>query len=167
MVKRALELSTVAWLLLMPACSKSGPRELRDSEGRIFSATCGAKQPCQLIQKAGPQRADKPAQALLVGSRLVGVCDVRPGEEPREPFDCRPLACRSDAECPPLHGMRDGQCLNERCSDPAQPLGVHDSVMLCLAGTGLGRESPLQVERYALALNCGNPCKVPGPCQQP
>jgi hypothetical protein len=39
--------------------------------------------------------------------------------------------------------------------------------MLCLAGTGLGRETPAQVERYALALNCGNPCRIPTPCAQP
>jgi hypothetical protein len=39
--------------------------------------------------------------------------------------------------------------------------------MLCLSGTGLGRETPAQIERYALALNCGSPCKIPAPCAQP
>ena len=33
--------------------------------------------------------------------------------------------------------------------------------MLCLSGTGLGRETPRQIERYALALNCGKPCPCP------
>jgi hypothetical protein len=63
--------------------------------------------------------------------------------------------------------MKDGQCLHHRCSDPAAALSVQDSIMLCLAGTGLGRETPAQIERYALALNCGSPCTVPAPCQQP
>lgn len=167
MLKRALELSTMASLLLLPGCNKGGPRQLRDTEGRVFSATCDGKQPCKIEQKSGPQRVEKPAQVLLVGTRLVGICDVKEGEAPQGPFDCRPLACQSDADCPPLHGMQDGQCLNARCSDPAEPIGVQDSIMLCLAGTGLGRETPTQIERYALALNCGTPCKVPAPCQQP
>jgi hypothetical protein len=63
--------------------------------------------------------------------------------------------------------MKDGQCLNQRCSDPAQEIGVQDSVMLCLSGSGLGRETPRQIERYALGLNCGSPCRVPAPCPQP
>jgi hypothetical protein len=167
MLKRSKRLSTVTVLLLVAACQKGGPRTLRDSEGRIFSAVCDGQHPCKIQQKQGPERRGKPAQALLVGSRLVGICDVKEGEAPAGPFDCRPLACNSDADCPPLHGMRDGQCLNERCSDPAEALGVSDAIMLCLAGTGLGRETPAQVERYALALNCGQPCRVPAPCPQP
>jgi hypothetical protein len=39
--------------------------------------------------------------------------------------------------------------------------------MLCLAGTGKPGNTPLQVQRYAMALNCGSPCKVPAPCRQP
>jgi hypothetical protein len=39
--------------------------------------------------------------------------------------------------------------------------------MLCLAGSGLGSEQARQVERYALGMNCGAPCKVPAPCRQP
>jgi hypothetical protein len=118
-------------------------------------------------QKAGPRRAGKPAQTLLLGSRLVGLCDVQDGGEPAGPFDCRPITCTEDRDCPPLHGMKDGQCLNRRCGDAAQTVDVPDAVMLCLAGSGLGRETPQQIERYALALNCGSPCQVPAPCQQP
>ena len=167
MLKRALELSTVSALLLFSSCQKTGPRELRDTEGRVFSATCDGKGPCRFEQKAGPKRAEKPSQSLLVGGRLVGICDVSAGSSAEGPFDCRPLLCHSDADCPPLHGMSDGQCLNARCSDPAEPVGAQDAVMLCLAGTGLGRQTPAQIERYALALNCGTPCKVPAPCAQP
>jgi hypothetical protein len=166
MLNRSKRLSTLALLLLVSSCQKGGPRIVRDTEGRTFSATCEAKQPCRFEQKTGPSRVEKPAQALLVGSRLVGICDVKEGEAPQGPFDCRPLACETDADCPPLHGLQDGQCLNKRCSDPAEPVGVQDSIMLCLAGTGLGRDSPAQIERYALALNCGSPCKIPAPCSQ-
>jgi hypothetical protein len=103
---------------------------------------------------------------LLATSRLVGICDTKSGQQPL-PFDCRALRCQADADCPPLHGMKDGQCLNQHCADAAEPLTAGDSIMLCLAGTGLGRSSPTQIERYALALNCGAPCTVPTPCEKP
>jgi hypothetical protein len=108
-----------------------------------------------------------PAHALLLGGRLVGICDVKEAEPPRGPYDCRTLSCQDDKDCPPLHDMADGQCVHGHCSDPAEALGVQDAVMLCLAGTGLGRETPAQIERYALALNCGTPCQIPAPCAQP
>lgn len=160
-------MSTVAVCSALFACQTAGPRTLRDSEGRVFEANCPNSGECSFMQKSGPRRDGRPAQALLVGSRMVGICDVKAGEGPDGPFDCRPLSCNTDAECPPLHGMKDGQCLNHRCGDAAEPIGVQDAIMLCLAGTGLGHESAAQVERYALALNCGSPCTVPAPCQQP
>jgi hypothetical protein len=160
-------LSSVTLLLLLIGCQKASGRQLRDTEGRIFSANCPPGGECKLEQKSGPQRIEKPSQALLVGSRLVGVCDVKVGEPPRGPMDCRPLVCESDADCPPpAQGSEDGHCLNRRCSDPAGPIGVQDSIMLCLSGTGLGHDSQQQIERYAMALNCGKPCKIPEPCPQ-
>lgn len=167
MVSQPLLRCTLLVSCLVFACENRGPRSLRDTEGRTFEATCPKGEPCRITQTSGQQRAEKPHHSLLLGGRLVGVCDVTEGAAPQGPFDCRPLSCTSDAECPPLHGLKDGQCLNRRCSDPAEPIGVQDSIMLCLAGTGLGREKPEQVERYALALNCGTPCNVPAPCQQP
>jgi len=167
MLSRAARLSTVAVCSALFACQNAGPRKLRDTEGRTFEADCPKDGPCRITQKSGQRRAGRPEQALLVGSRLVGVCDVKSGAAPEAPFDCRPLSCDSDAECPALHGMKDGQCLNHHCGDAAESLGVQDAVILCLAGTGLGRDSAEQIERYALALNCGTPCTVPKPCQQP
>jgi hypothetical protein len=164
---RARLSTNVMLLLLATGCAKAGPRLLHDSEGRTFEANCSGQAPCKFSQKSGPRRADKTTQTLMLGSRLVGICDVKEGEAPQYPFDCRPLDCHADADCPPLHGMKDGQCLNGRCSDAAEAIGVQDSIMLCLAGTGLGRETPAQIERYALALNCGSPCKIPAPCAQP
>ena len=167
MLSQRWRLSTLAVFFLLAACNKNGPRLLRDSEGRTFEATCTDKGPCKFSQKSGPQRVEKRTQTLMIGSRLVGLCDVKEGEPPENPSDCRPLSCASDQDCPPLHGMKDGQCLNKRCSDPAEAISVQDSIMLCLAGTGLGRETPEQVERYAMAINCGSPCKIPAPCAQP
>jgi len=149
------------------ACDGPTERTLSDSEGRRFAAQCNPEGACKLEQKAGPRRAGKTAQELVTGGRLVGICDVKPGEAAAGPFDCRPLRCVSDSDCPPAHHLADGQCLNRWCSDPAGQLGVQDSILLCLAGTGLGRETPSQIERYALALNCGTPCKIPAPCAQP
>jgi len=167
MLRRLARLSTVLSLFVVSGCQNSGPRTLHDTEGRTFEATCPKQGPCKLSQKAGPKRAERPTQTLLTGGRLVGICDVREGEALQGPFDCRPLGCESDADCPPLHGMKDGQCLNRRCSDPAEAISTQDSIMLCLAGSGLGRETAAQIERYALALNCGTPCNIPAPCQQP
>ena len=167
MLSRSWRLSTLLFSCLAFDCESRGPRSLRDTEGRTFEATCLKGAACRIVQKSGPQRADKRRQALLTGGRLVGVCDVNEGEAVQGPFDCRPLGCAADTDCPPLHDMKEGQCLNQRCSDPSEPLGVQDAIMLCLAGTGLGRQTPAQIERYALALNCGTPCQVPAPCPQP
>jgi hypothetical protein len=171
MLSRLRVLSSIALLPLLlgvAACQKGGPRTLHDSEGRTFEARCPADGPCKIEQKSGSKRADKPAQTLLAGGRLVGVCDVAtPTDAPEGPYECRPLSCQLDHDCPPLHGMKDGQCLNQHCGDAAEAIGVQDAIMMCLAGTGVGRTSSAQIERYALALNCGEPCKVPSPCQQP
>lgn len=161
-------LFNVAMLLMLAgACSKGAQRTLRDSEGRSFSAICGSEGRCRIEQQTGSRRAGMPASTLLATGRLIGICDVKRASDQPETHDCRPLICESDADCPPAHGMRDGQCLNRRCSDPAEAISVKDSILLCLAGTGLGRDTPAQVQRYALALNCGTPCRVPTPCQKP
>jgi hypothetical protein len=165
---RLERLSTGAVLLLLLfGCKDKGPRQLKDTEGRTFLATCTPQGECKLEQRSGPKNADKPEQKLTQDGRLVGICDVGKDQPVQGPFDCRSLSCEKDQDCPPAHGMKDGQCLNRRCSDPAQDIAVQDAIMLCLSGTGLGRESPRQIERYALALNCGSPCRVPAPCPQP
>jgi hypothetical protein len=53
--------------------------------------------------------------------------------------------------------LAHGTCIDGLCTEPANGIGVADAVMLCLAGTGWGRDSPVQVDRYALAMNCGSP----------
>src|SRR6478609_8588964 len=133
MLSRGARLSTVAVCSAFFACQSAGPRRLRDSEGRTFEASCPKAEPCVLKQTSGQRRAERPSQALLVGGRLVGICDVKSGEAPSAPYECRPLTCDTDADCPPLHGMKDGQCLNHHCGDAAEALSVQDAVILCLA----------------------------------
>src|SRR5437763_1553361 len=86
MLSRLVGLSTVATVLLAFGCQKRGPRLLKDTEGRSFEASCPESGPCKFAQKAGRQRAEKPSQALMTGSRLVGICDVRADETPHSPF---------------------------------------------------------------------------------
>jgi hypothetical protein len=149
-------------------CKSVSERRLLDTEGREFLAKCQRSGECTLSQTSGqPAQAGKTAFTLTHTGRLVGICNVLPGQGPDTPAECRPLVCQADSDCPPSHGLKDGQCLNALCTDPAQALVTPDSVMLCLAGSGVGREQPRQVERYALGLNCGAPCKVPAPCRQP
>lgn len=153
---------------LSASCQSVSERRLVDTEGRQFSAKCDRGGDCTLSQLAGQKRdGDRTALILTRTGRLVGICDVAPQHAPEGPADCRALVCESDHDCPPAHGLKEGQCLNALCSDPAQALNAPDSVMLCLAGSGLGNQQARQVERYALGLNCGNPCKVPAPCRQP
>jgi hypothetical protein len=160
----ALVLS-LAWLLA--GCDRESERMLKDTEGRTFAALCD-KNGCVLTRKSGePVSASKSAVGLSTAGRLVAVCDVPEGGERVEPADCRPLECDGDNQCPVLHGMKDGVCINGLCTEPANSLNREDVILLCLAGTGLGRETPSQVERYAMALNCGEPCRVPSPCRKP
>jgi hypothetical protein len=149
-------------------CKSVSERRLLDTEGREFLAKCQRSGECTLSQTSGqPAEAGKTAFALTRTGRLVGICDVAPGGVPDTPAECRPLVCQADSDCPPSHGLKDGQCVNALCTDPAQALVTPDSVMLCLAGSGIGHDQPRQVDRYALGLNCGAPCKVPAPCRQP
>jgi len=153
---------------LLGGCKSTSERQLADTERRHFAAKCQRTGECALSQTSGDRRpGTKTALSLVRVGRLVGICDVVPGKAPETPGDCRALVCQSDADCPPGHGLKDGQCLNALCTDPAQTLVPEDSVMLCLAGSGLGNEQARQIERYALGLNCGTPCKVPAPCRQP
>jgi hypothetical protein len=174
MTARIRGTARLQWLLVLglvsnlASCKGTSERQLVDTERRHFSAKCERTGECVLSQTSGAKRAgDKSALTLLRVGRLVGICDVVPGQALDTPAECRALVCESDSDCPPRHGLKDGQCLNALCSDPAQPLSPEDSVMLCLAGSGLGNEQARQVERYALGLNCGTPCKVPSPCRQP
>ncbi len=152
------------------ACDQKLERTFKDTEGRTFSGTCRPSG-CELERSSGsPTTPEKTAVRLGGAGRLVGVCDVVPSAASASSAaagDCRALVCSADSDCPAIPPDSTGHCLNGLCIDPAQQLNTRDAVMLCLAGTGLGRSKPEQVERYALALNCGTPCQIPTPCRKP
>ena len=151
---------------LLGCDDEHGPILLTDTEGRRFAMTC-ADAVCNYERKVGsPVSKAKALVEVQTSGRVVGICDVAAGGEP-EQGDCRALVCKTDRECPPMHGLEAGHCVNDLCTSPDKELGTADAVLLCLAGTGLGLNAPKQVERYAMAMNCGRPCVVPAPCRQP
>ena len=142
------------------------PLTLSDTEGRRFAMSC-EKSHCSYERTAGlPMSKAKTLVELRTSGRVVGVCDVAAFGDP-DPRDCRALVCKTDHDCPPMHGLEAGHCVNGLCTSPDKELVAEDAVLLCLAGTGLGLNTPKQVERYAMAMNCGAPCVVPAPCRQP
>lgn len=155
-------------LLFATACHGKPKLELRDTESRVYAADCTKDGQCALTQTSGPGAPkDKPLTVVRSPGELVGVCNVAASADKPALPDCRALVCKADTDCPPAHGLPHGSCVGSYCTEPAHTLAVDDAVMLCLAGTGLGRTTPKQIERYAMALNCGTPCKVPTPCDQP
>jgi len=159
----------LAAALSLPACGDP-PRTLRDTEGRSFAAECTRKEGCSVAQRGGPKwpgAGSAPEVQLRTASRVVAVCNVAPGGGEPHPGECRALTCRSAADCPPAHGTDQGTCLGGICTDESLPITPADATALCLAGTGLGRDSPGQLERAAMGQACGTPCVVPAVCRQP
>ncbi len=145
---------------------KGGSIVVTDTEGRRFAMSCEGSA-CRYERKSGaPVSKAKTLVEVQTSGRVVGICDVSALGE-AEPGDCRALVCKADRECPPMHGLEAGHCVNDLCTSPDKELATADAVLLCLAGTGLGLNAPKQVERYAMAMNCGRPCVVPAPCRQP
>jgi hypothetical protein len=138
-------------------CARQSDVELKDTEGRQVKLRCEDGK-CAL---GGGISA--PALEIRTTGRLVGLCSAGDAG----PASCRPIVCDSDASCPPAERLERGSCVSGLCIEPAAELTAADAVLLCLAGTGSGRSTQLQVERYAMALNCGSPCIVPKPCRQP
>lgn len=155
--------------MLLGCRDEGGKLTARDTEGRSFAISCEPDQGCKVQQTAGPHRPGEPTASVLRSTGLlVAVCRAPSATaQPASASDCRALVCSDNADCPPAHGLEQGSCISGLCAEPAGAINPDDAVMLCLAGTGLGRESPLQVERYAMAMNCGSPCRVPKPCRQP
>jgi hypothetical protein len=167
MAERGSYAPVLAVLLSTLGCRGTSERVVRDTEGRTFSVQC-SDSGCTVARMSGSSvSAEKSGGALHAPGRVVTVCDVVPGSEPGTSSDCRALTCEHDTNCPAAHGASRGTCVNRLCIESRNDLTVDDAVVLCLAGTGLGRASSGQVGRYAMALNCGLPCKIPGPCLKP
>lgn len=167
------------WLLLAwvaVGCRGRAEQTIKDSEGRRFLSQCSSDRICSLSPMAGPEASDaidsksaKATQAakLRATGRVVGICGpAAAGTEPAI-SDCRPVVCEGAADCPNAEGLNQGVCISGLCTEPSHPINADDSVMLCLAGTGFGQRTAEQVERLALGLNCGTPCRIPKPCRQP
>lgn len=150
------------------ACNRGTERYLVDTENRQFLARCAGDGSCSV---AAVGEAKAPAAATTVRlratGRIVGICGPLAAEALPAAADCRPLVCESKEQCPSAQGMTDGVCIDGLCREPSQVINSDDAVMLCLAGTGVGPRTALQIERLALGLNCGSPCVVPKPCRQP
>jgi hypothetical protein len=153
------------WLSCDPSTTKL---QFSDTEQRRFEVSCNkGKEDCSYRRVTGRAVSeDKQEVELSTAGRVVGVCDVSASNGPL-PGDCRAIVCKADEHCPPLHRLETGHCLNGLCISPENDLSPSDAVMLCLAGSGLGRNAPKQVARYAMGLNCGKPCKIPTLCRQP
>ena len=148
-------------------CRRVSQRNLQDTEGRTFTASCDREGKCELAREnAESVSPDKRGLVLQAPGRFVAICDVA-AVAPPDITDCRILSCKNDDDCPPKHGLSHGTCVNDLCTEPSNSLGADDAVLLCLAGTGLGRSSTIQADRYALAINCGSPCIIPTPCRKP
>jgi len=167
-VKRGVRKANLGALCVaLLACDDEPEVELRDTERRTFAAVCPEAEPCVLKQKSGPGWPGDEATRPLLHSegRLVTICSQPQGAQSVDARRCRAIECTRHRDCPPAHGQSQGACLDGLCSEPSGSFGQFDVVVLCLAGLGLGYDSPKQVENYALAVNCGNPCRLPRPCR--
>jgi len=149
---------------LVVACRHSQTLTLHDTEGRAFTAIVRDNEVTQVKLSHLPDSSN-PFELRRAG-HLIAACPA-PDASKSPMTHCRALVCKADADCPPAHGLKQGTCINALCIEPSRDIVADDAVLLCLAGTGADYASPLQVERFALGLNCGHPCRVPSPCRQP
>lgn len=139
--------------------------ELRDTEGRRFKALCDLEGTCKLKQSAGPKWPGDAAHFRLESpGRLVGICTLEEESEEVLGSECRALTCDKGSNCPPLLGMKEGSCVAGHCVNATHDVTARDAVLMCLKGLGLGENTNEQADRFALALNCGQPCQIPKVC---
>jgi len=152
-------------LSVVAGCEETLDVQLRDTEGRVFAAKCDEEDNCALTQKSGPQWPGATHFRLESPGRLIGVCSVESPDETTVGSECRALECNKNSECPPIFGMKYGSCISGLCGDARHEVNSRDAVLLCLAGLGVGDSSKGQLDRYALAVNCGSPCTIPKMCR--
>lgn len=142
-------------------CQREGTFEMKDSEGRSFAVSCKVRGGCRVVASGNADSGTKPALTLRTDGRVLGVC-----ERDGSPATCRPFLCDSDEDCPAVDGVVRS-CSRAVCAEPERALSRTDVVMLCMAGTGVGYEQPLQRERYAAALASGESQSLPTGCRSP
>jgi hypothetical protein len=153
---------TACHMLLVPlfllAC-QNGPSEFTDSEGRVFLAHC-AEGACRYESK-GAEGEPPRAVTLAHAGRVAAVCD---SVDTPEPLHCRAITCTE--ACPARPNGAPLTCDGGLCVDTSRELSAADVRLLCLAGTGTGRNAA-QAERLALAAGaCDGQCRVPAACRQ-
>lgn len=152
--------SFVALVPLGLLACQSGPAEFTDSESRVFLAHC-AVGACRYERKVAEGEQAR-AVTLDLAGRLAAACDA---SDTPEPLHCRAITC-TDA-CPPRPNGSALTCERGLCVDASRELGPGDVRLLCLVGTGTGRNAA-QAERLALAAGaCDAQCRVPAACRQP
>lgn len=147
------------------ACEETLDVELKDTEGRVFAAKCDEEGNCELTQRSGPEWPGATFYRLESPGRLVGVCSLESADEQPIGSECRALECKKNSECPPIFGMKYGSCISGLCGDARHDVNSRDAVLLCLSGLGVGDSSRGQLDRFAMAVNCGSPCTVPKVCR--
>lgn len=168
--KRWLTVAVLGAMISETSCRQK-PRGVlvQDSERRRVEVACDASGHCSFSQVGGPQPTAPGELAVHATGVVLSLCNVPPtADSTVDPRDCRPLRCDRDEECPPAHGLQHAPCIRGLCVEADQTLTQGDVVVLCLAGTGLRKDDdPTQIDRYALAVNSGEPPRVPKPCLQP
>jgi hypothetical protein len=134
---------------------------MKDTEGRAFAIGCSDATGCTVVPHAASGQHSGAALTLRSEGRVLGVC-----ERGAQPISCRPLVCEEDGDCPTVDGVAR-TCTRSLCSEPSRQLTQTDVVMLCMAGSGVGYDTALQRERYAVALASGDSQSLPVGCRRP
>jgi hypothetical protein len=157
----AAQRALVALALLSIGCSAP----IKDTEGRAFVAKCeGERCALSLDSDAPPRESDSATSDFAIESkgRLLRVCPRSGGH----PGECRALTCTGAGTCSALGGT-EFVCESGLCQTPQRALDAADRAALCLAGTGLGWQTPEQRSRLTLADSCRPPCELPDLCRAP
>jgi hypothetical protein len=149
-------------------CRLRAEQTIKDTLGRAFQLNCESGKECAIrLAQESSKNADKPVFRLTSSGRIVGVCGSPAERAGHSPSACRPLVCTESSDCPKVSAAQQSLCSKGLCTEPNHSITSEDSVMLCLAETQVGENDASQMEKLALALNCGTPCKIPASCRQP
>lgn len=156
-----LILALLPGVAFVTACDRKRELSVKDTEGRSYDVSCAADGECQIVAGTGATSSESIPRLTRTG-RVLGICEGENGAA----YDCRALRCETTADCPPERASTVA-CSRGFCVDSTRPYIREDIVMLCLAGTGVGHDLPVQRERYVRALESGEPPRVPAGCASP
>jgi hypothetical protein len=148
---RACPLVIIVFAAALASCRGGRPFALHDTEGWEYTARCPDRGCARVLESPHPSHPaancgpGDSAGFVLAGAGVIAACHacVR-GESARviDDADCRPLACETDPDCPPLVNGAHVRCMHGVCQVPGAALDVTGAVALCMAGAGAaGREN--------------------------